>query len=77
MRSIRDPKREAAQPTDNFLFRKKNKTSVWNHVLYRDFHNLWTGKGFSTLIFLFQFRKPSPREIKISFLSQRAVMLGF
>ena len=25
MRNIRDPKREAAQPIDNFLFRKKNK----------------------------------------------------
>ena len=24
MRRIRDPKREAAQPTDNFLFGKKN-----------------------------------------------------
>ena len=68
--------REAAQPIDNIVLGKKEKT-VWNHVLYRDLHNLWTGKGFSTLIFLFQLRKPSPREMKISFLSQRAVMLGF
>ena len=77
MRSIRDPKREAAQPTGNFLFGKKNKTSVWNHVLYRDLHDLFKGKGFSTLIFLFQLRKPSPREVKIGFPSQSAVMLGF
>ena len=77
MRSIRDPNMEAAQPIDTFLFGKKNKTSVWNHVLYRDLHNLWKCKGFSTLIFLFQLRKPSPRELKISFPSQRAGKLGF
>ena len=77
MRSIRDPNTEAAQPIDNFLFRKKNKTSVWDHVLYRDLHILWKCKGFSTLIFLFQLRKPSPREVKTDFPSQRVVMLGF
>ena len=46
MRSVRDPNREAAQPSDNFLFRKKNKTSVWDHVLYRDLHNLGNVKDF-------------------------------
>ena len=68
--------REAAQPIDDILLGKKKKT-VWNHVLYRYLHNLWTGKGFSTLIFRFQLRKPSPREAKIGFPSQREVMLGF
>ena len=67
MRSVRDPNREAAQPSDNFLFGEKNKTSVWNHVLYRDLYNIWKYKGFSTLIFLFWVRKPRPREVKISF----------
>ena len=77
MRSVRDPNREAAQPSGNFLFGKKNKTSVWNHVLYRDLHNLWKYKAFSTLTFLFQLRKPSHRELKISFPSQRAFKLRF
>ena len=77
MRNIRDPNWEAAQPSDNFLFGKKNKTSVWNHVLYRDLHTLWKCQGFSTLIFLFQLRKPSTRELKISFPSKRAFKLGF
>ena len=68
--------REAVQPIDNILLEKKKKT-VWNHVLYRYLHNLWTGKGFSTLIFLFQWRKPSLMEVKRFFPSQRAVIIGF
>ena len=76
MRRIRDPNREAAQPMDNFLLGKKNKPQ-FGIMIYRDLYNLWKGKGFSTLIFLFRLRKPTLREVNIGFPSQRVVMLRF